>query len=115
MSVRSSSSCRHVCTQRSITRLFCLVGAVGLEPTNPSLVRRSSYGAGRRLASAEEPVSWTDRRQASLYIAWCLPPLAPSLAPRNLVSPANQTLFCLAVQFSAVDATAVECPSRWMA
>ena len=73
-----------------VTRLFCLVGAVGLEPTNPSLVRRSFAVAGRRLTSPGEPASWVDHRWTSPCVAWCLSPLAPSLAPGNFVSLANE-------------------------
>jgi hypothetical protein len=40
--------------------------------------------------SAEEPVSWTDRRWASPCVARDLVPLAPRLAPRNQISFANQ-------------------------
>ena len=61
--------------------------------TGFSLVRRSFTVAGRCLTSPEVPVNWTVRRQASPCVAWRLPPLAPHLAPRNLVSLANQPRF----------------------
>src|SRR5579872_843647 len=66
-----------------------LVGVTGFEPSDPSLVRRNRYVARRRLPSPEEPASWTLRRLTSPYIAWCLPTLAPHLAPRDLVGLAN--------------------------
>jgi hypothetical protein len=39
-----------------------IVGAVGLEPTNPSLVRRICSVAGRRSPLPEVPASSTNRR-----------------------------------------------------
>ena len=50
---------------KPVTRLSCLVGAVGFEPTNPSLVRRNPIVAGRRSLSPEVPVNWTGRRLVS--------------------------------------------------
>jgi hypothetical protein len=59
-----------------------IVGAVRLEPSNPSLARRSSTAAGRRLLSPEAPANWNDSLRASPYVArWLPPPLAPFLAP----------------------------------
>jgi hypothetical protein len=40
--------------------------------------------------SPDEPAIWTVSRWASPYVAWSLALLAPRLAPRNFVSPANQ-------------------------
>ena len=61
--------------------LFEIVGAVGFEPTNPSLVRRNLTVAERRLMSAEEPVSWTDCRWTSACVAGSLLALAPVWLP----------------------------------
>src|SRR5580700_3029949 len=63
-----------------------IVGAVGFEPTNPSLVSRSRTVAGRRLPSLEGPANWPNRRRTSPCVARLLPSLAPRLGPRNLVS-----------------------------
>ena len=53
------------------------VGTVGLEPTNPSLVRRNCCVAGRRPAQPEGPASCADCRWTSPCVAWRLPALAP--------------------------------------
>ncbi len=66
-----------------------LVGAVGFEPTNPSLVRRNRTVAGRRPTSPVTPSSCTNSRRSSPCVARLLPTLAPRLAPRNLVSLTN--------------------------
>jgi len=66
-----------------------LVGAVGLEPTNPSLVRRDRTVAGHRGLSLEEPDGWVVRRMTSPDVARRLPPLAPRLAPWDMISLAN--------------------------
>jgi hypothetical protein len=57
--------------------------------SDPSLVRRNPAVAGRRLTSPEVPASWTNRRRASPSVARRLRPLAPCLAPQDLVSDAN--------------------------
>src|SRR5689334_24043038 len=57
--------------------------------SDPSLVRRTRTVARRRPPWPEVPSSMTNRRQMSLYAARRLPPLAPRLAPLNLVSRAN--------------------------
>src|ERR1700745_440701 len=49
----------------TLNHLFENVGAVGLEPTNPSLVRRNRTVARRRSLSLVVPASCTDRRPAS--------------------------------------------------
>jgi len=66
-----------------------LGGRNWVRTSDPSLVRRNRTVAGRRVVSLEVPASWTNRRSASLSIAFSLPALAPRLAPRNSVSLAN--------------------------
>jgi len=46
-----------------------------------SLVRRIFPAAGRRLVLPEGPANWTYLLWMSPCVAWCLPPLAPRLAP----------------------------------
>ena len=56
------------------------------------LFRRNFTVAARRPESPEVPASWGDRRETLRCVAWSLAPLAPRLAPRNLVSLANGLL-----------------------
>jgi len=56
----------------------------------PLACRRNITVARHRLPSPEVPASCTDRLGTSPCVAWCLPPSAPRLAPRNLVSFANE-------------------------
>jgi hypothetical protein len=82
--------------------------------SDPSLVRRTRTVARRRPPWPEVPSSMTNRRQMSLYAARRLPPLAPRLAPLNLVSRANWWYRLARGCMGTARATITACvPSRW--